>query len=54
MQNKQDLTKELEKTGTVGQESVVFILLEENGQSEPIRTLPLTEKPLSGSTNRAR
>nr|DAY70326.1 MAG TPA: hypothetical protein [Caudoviricetes sp.] len=41
MQNKHDPSKQLKKAGTSGQESKVFILLEENEQVEPIDTLPL-------------
>ena len=44
MQNKHDPAKQLKKAGTTGQESTVFILLEENEQSEPIRTLLLNQE----------
>ena len=44
MKNKHDPAKQLKKAGTTGQESTVFILLEENEQSEPIRTLPLNQE----------
>ena len=44
VKNKQDPAKQLKKAGTVGQESTVFILLAENEQSEPIRTLLLNQE----------
>ena len=47
MQNKHDPAKQLKKAGTVGQESKVFILFEENGQVEPIDTLPLNQEAVN-------
>lgn len=44
VQNKHDPAKQLKKAGTAGQESKVFILFEENGQVEPIDTLPLVDE----------
>ena len=54
MQNKHDPAKQLKKAGTTGQESTVFILLEENEQSEPIRTLPLNQEVVKRKNQRAR
>lgn len=54
MQNKHNLVKQLKKTGTAGQESTVFILFEENEQSEPIRTLPLNQEVVKWKNQRAR
>ena len=54
MQNKHDPAKQLKKAGTTGQESTVFILLEENEQSEPIRTLPLNQAAVKRQHQRAR
>lgn len=54
MQNKHDPAKQLKKAGTAGQESTVFILLEENEQSEPIRTLPLNQEVVKRKNQRAR
>lgn len=54
MQNKHDPAKQLKKAGTTGQESTVFILLEENEQSEPIRTLPLSQEVVKQKNQRAR
>ena len=54
MQNKHDPAKQLKKEGTTGQESTVFILLEENEQSEPIRTLPLNQEVVKRKNQRAR
>ena len=44
MKNKHDPAKQLKKAGTTGQESTVFILQEENEQSEPIRTFLLNQE----------
>lgn len=54
MQNKHDPAKQLKKAGTSGQESTVFILFEENEQSEPIRTLPLNQEVVKRKNQRAR
>lgn len=54
MQNKHDPAKQLKKTGMAGQESIVFILLEENEQSEPIRTLPLNQEAIKWKNQQAR
>ena len=47
MQKTHDPAKQLKKAGTVGQESKVFILFEENGQVEPIDTLPLNQEAVN-------
>ena len=44
VKNKHDPAKQLKKVGTVGQESTVFILFEENEQVEPISTLLLKQE----------
>lgn len=54
MQNKHGLVKQLKKAGTTGQESTVFILLEENEQSEPINTLLLNQEAVKQKNQRAR
>ena len=54
MQNKHDPAKQLKKAGTSGQESTVFILLVENEQSEPIRTLLLNQEDVKRKNQRAR
>ena len=54
MYDKHDPAKQLKKAGTTGQESTVFILLEENEQSEPIRTLPLNQEVVKRKNQRAR
>ena len=54
MQNKHDPAKQLKKAGAAGQESKVFILLEENEQVEPIDTLPLNQEAVKRKNQRAR
>ena len=54
VQNKHDPAKQLKKAGTAGQESKVFILFEENGQVEPIDTLPLHQEAVKRKNQRAR
>lgn len=44
----------MKKAGTSGQESTVFILLEENEQVEPIDTLPLYQEVVKRKNQRAR
>jgi hypothetical protein len=54
VQNKHDPAKQLKKAGTAGQESKVFILFEENGQVEPIDTLPLNQEAVKRKNQQAR
>lgn len=44
----------MKKAGTSGQESTVFILLEENEQVEPIDTLPLYQEVVKRKNQQAR
>jgi hypothetical protein len=55
MQNKHDLTKQLKKTGTVGQESTVFRTnWKKTEQVEPISTLPLNQETVKWKNQQAR
>ena len=54
VKNKHGPAKQLKKAGTAGQESKVFVLFEENVQSEPIRTLPLLQEAVKRKNQPAR